>query len=34
MLNAVLLAQALGYAVKVPFYRWLDLQVAIRAQAT
>jgi len=25
-------ARSVGYAVKVPFYRWLDLQAAIRAQ--
>jgi hypothetical protein len=27
-------ARAVGYAVKVPFYRWLDLQTAIRRQGT
>jgi len=27
-------ARSVGYAVKVPFYRWLDLQAAIRAQTT
>jgi hypothetical protein len=26
-------ARVVGYAVKVPFYRWLDLQTAIRAQS-
>jgi hypothetical protein len=27
-------ARGVGYAIKVPFYRWLDLQRAIRAQPT
>jgi hypothetical protein len=27
-------ARSVGYAVKVPFYRWLDLQTAIRRQGT
>jgi hypothetical protein len=27
-------ARPVGYAVKVPFYRWLDLQAAIRVQQT
>ncbi|MBE3123246.1 MAG: IS1380 family transposase [Planctomycetes bacterium] len=27
-------ARSVGYAVKVPFYRWLDLQAAIRVQPT
>ena len=27
-------ARGVGYAIKVPFYRWLDLQQSIRAQPT
>ena len=27
-------ARGVGYAIKVPFYRWLDLQHSIRAQST
>jgi len=27
-------ARGVGYAIKVPFYRWLDLQRAIRAEPT
>jgi hypothetical protein len=29
-----LAARQAGYAIKVPFYQWLDLQAVIRAQAT